>query len=75
MKCPYMTGNYMFSCSARREAYIPSTFEFSEYCSSERYEPYKTCPHYPHLHEDPHPVISSHDARTHSGNGRRILKS
>lgn len=46
MKCPYMTGNYMYSCSARREVYVPSTFEFSEYCANERHESYKACSFY-----------------------------
>ncbi len=46
MKCPYMTGTYMFSCVARKDVYIPSFFEFSEYCSSVRYERFKVCPFY-----------------------------
>ncbi len=46
MKCPYMTGTYMFSCVARREVYIPSAFEFSEYCGSDRSEGFKVCPLY-----------------------------
>ena len=46
MKCPYLTGNYMFSCAARSEVYIPSSFEFSEYCHSERREGFKVCSYY-----------------------------
>lgn len=37
MKCPYLKGTYMFSCSARREVYVPSTFEQSEYCKNMRH--------------------------------------
>ncbi len=37
MKCPFMKGTYMFSCSATRDVYVPSAFEFDEYCMSVRY--------------------------------------
>jgi hypothetical protein len=43
MKCLFLKGRYMFSCSARREVYVPSTFELGEYCKSTRY---KVCPFY-----------------------------
>ncbi len=46
MKCPYMTGTYMYSCKARGEVYIPSVLEFSEYCTSGRYEGFKVCPYF-----------------------------
>ena len=43
MKCLFLKGRYMFSCSARREVYVPSIFELGEYCKSTRY---KICPFY-----------------------------
>ncbi len=43
MSCRHLTGNYMLSCTARREVYVPSGFEFDEYCKSSRY---KLCPLY-----------------------------
>ncbi len=43
MRCPCLTGNYMLSCTARREVYIPTSFEYSEYCNSERRDLYKVC--------------------------------
>jgi len=43
MKCPFLKGRYMFSCSARREVYVPSTFELGEYCRSTRC---RVCPFY-----------------------------
>lgn len=46
MKCPHLAGNYMFSCSARREVYIPSAYEFAEYCDSARNDPFKICRYY-----------------------------
>jgi len=33
MKCPYLHGKYLQSCVASREVYIPSQFEFKEYCT------------------------------------------
>jgi hypothetical protein len=51
MKCPYLAGNYMLSCAARREIYIPSTFEFAEYCNSERYEGFKVCSYYMEMYK------------------------
>lgn len=51
MKCPYVAGNYMLSCAARREVYIPSTFEFAEYCNSERYERFKVCSYYMEMYK------------------------
>ncbi len=46
MRCPCLTGNYMLSCSARGEVYIPSSFELAEYCNSERRNLYKVCSYY-----------------------------
>ena len=43
MACPFLTGKYMFSCGALREVYVPSAFEFDEYCKQDRY---KICPFY-----------------------------
>ncbi len=43
MKCPYLRGKYLKSCKASREVYIPSQFEFDEYCT---HTGYKICPHY-----------------------------
>jgi hypothetical protein len=46
MKCPCLAGNYMYSCAARKEVYIPTSFEYAEYCNSERNDLYKVCSHY-----------------------------
>ena len=43
MKCIFLEGNYMQSCNANKEVYVPSCFEQSEYCTSGRY---KSCPFY-----------------------------
>jgi len=43
MKCIFLNGNYMLSCLATREIYIPSLFEHVEYCTSGRY---KLCSYY-----------------------------
>jgi hypothetical protein len=43
MKCIFLIGNYMLSCNATREVYVPSYFEQNEYCTSGRY---KSCPFY-----------------------------
>jgi hypothetical protein len=43
MKCPFLKGRYMFSCSARREVYVPSIFELGEYCKTTRW---RVCPLY-----------------------------
>ena len=43
MKCLFLKGRYMLSCSARREVYVPSIFELGEYCKCSRY---KVCPFY-----------------------------
>jgi hypothetical protein len=43
LKCPYLIGTCMHSCGATEEAYVPSTFEYDEYCFSMRH---KLCPFY-----------------------------
>ncbi len=43
MECPFLTGKFMFSCAAKKEVYVPSTFEIDEYCKNDRH---KICPHY-----------------------------
>ncbi len=43
MKCPFVKGTYMLSCSASRDVYVPSDFELNEYCQSIRYS---ICPFY-----------------------------
>ncbi len=43
MKCPYLQGKYLQSCKASREVYIPSQFEFNEYCT---HNGHKICPVY-----------------------------
>ncbi len=41
MVCPFLAGMYMFWCRAFKDPYIPTDFEFGEYCRQERY---KICP-------------------------------
>lgn len=43
MHCPYLTGNYLKSCTVSREVYVPSAFETEEYCTTSRYT---MCPFY-----------------------------
>ena len=43
MPCPFLRGNYMLSCKALREVYIPSTYELDEYC---RHGQHTMCPFY-----------------------------
>ncbi len=43
MKCPYLQGQYLQSCVASREVYVPSEFEFREYCT---HSGHKICPLY-----------------------------
>jgi predicted secreted acid phosphatase len=43
MKCPYLEGTYFQWCKASKESYIPSQFEFKEYCTNGGY---KVCPGY-----------------------------
>lgn len=37
MNCPFLSGNYFFSCKSSREVYVPSAFELEEYCESTRH--------------------------------------
>jgi hypothetical protein len=43
MKCPFLQGTYLLSCKASREVYVPSQFEFDEYCTHGRHT---MCPFY-----------------------------
>ncbi len=43
MKCPFLKGDYVSSCKAIEEIYIPSQFEINEYCRSKNYN---VCPLY-----------------------------
>ncbi len=43
MKCLFLKGNYMISCTAVKEGYIPTMSELEEYC---RQTTHKTCPLY-----------------------------
>jgi hypothetical protein len=43
MKCTFLDGNYLFSCRANKEVYVPSIIEFREYCLGKQY---KICPIY-----------------------------
>ena len=43
MKCPYLKGTYLESCKATRDVYVPSQFEFNEYCM---HNGHKMCPLY-----------------------------
>ena len=55
MKCPFLAGTYMFSCTANKDVYVPSQFEFEEYCKSIRH---KMCPFVFPLNS---PVLSSNN--------------
>ncbi len=33
MKCPHLQGEYLQSCKASKAVYVPSQFEFDEYCT------------------------------------------
>lgn len=38
MKCSFLTGRYMYSCTVhQKEVYVPSQFEIEEYCTSKRH--------------------------------------
>jgi len=43
MKCPFLSGEYMLSCKALREVYVPSIFELDEYCKNIQH---RMCPFY-----------------------------
>lgn len=46
MACPFLKGTVLFSCGAMREVYIPSRFEFEEYCTCAKYEFFRLCAAY-----------------------------
>jgi len=37
MECPHFTGMYMKYCAAKRETYVPSIYEMSEYCKQSQH--------------------------------------
>ncbi len=43
MKCPHLQGRYLQSCKASRDVYVPSQFEYEEYC---RHGRHTMCPLY-----------------------------
>jgi len=43
MKCPHLRGKYVQSCDASKAVYIPSQFEFNEYCN---HDGHRICPFY-----------------------------
>ncbi len=43
MKCGFFKGNFMMTCKAGVNVYVPSAFEIKEYCGSIRH---KVCPLY-----------------------------
>ena len=54
MRCPFLRGKYMLSCTANREVYIPSLFELDEYCKNGRH---KMCPYYNRIENEGQVVI------------------
>ena len=64
MHCLYLTGNYMYSCTARREVYVQSAYESQEYCNNERH---KICPLYSELRSVP-------EAKKHAELGKNELQ-
>jgi hypothetical protein len=55
-KCVFLRGNYVLTCGACGEVYVPSAFELEEYCKNIRF---KVCPLYMH---SPGPVPAKGDA-------------
>lgn len=55
MRCPFLTGKYMLSCTANKEVYIPSFLELKEYCRSGRH---KMCPFYSRIENEGQVVIT-----------------
>ena len=37
MACPYITGEYLQSCIAAPDVYVPSAFQLEEYCTGSWY--------------------------------------
>ena len=56
MHCPHLGGNYLKSCFVSREVYVPSAFEMTEYCTSNRH---KICPFYCRRHAGDYPVAKA----------------
>jgi hypothetical protein len=65
MKCPYLQGNYLQSCKATREVYIPSRFEFDEYCT---HRGHKMCPSYTRAIYEGNPAVTT-------GRGNPVLSA
>jgi hypothetical protein len=53
MPCPFLTGNYLKSCTVSREVYVPSIFETGEYCTTKRYT---MCPSYGKRPSEQYPI-------------------
>lgn len=53
MKCPFLKGNYLASCKADKEVYVPSPFELEEYCKASRHV---ICPFYCRARNEEKPV-------------------
>lgn len=64
MQCHYLTGKYMYSCTARREVYVPSAYESKEYSNNERH---KICPLYSELRSVP-------EAKKHADHCKNALR-
>ena len=43
LKCPFQVGHYVSSCRANAVVYVPSRFEYKEYCKTKLH---KICPVY-----------------------------
>ncbi len=56
MKCPYLKGKYMITCTSVKEGYIPSIFELEEFC---RHAKHTLCPLYRTAREEGKAVITS----------------
>ncbi len=56
MKCLFLKGNYMISCTAVKEGYIPTMSELEEWC---RQSTHKTCPLYRKAESEGKIIIST----------------
>ncbi len=56
MKCPYLKGTYLESCKATREVYVPSQFEFDEYCT---HNGHKVCSLYTKSVSEGRPTVTA----------------
>lgn len=66
MKCPYLEGIYFQWCKASKGVYIPSQFEFKEYCTSDGY---KICPGYYNATFESKDSITGRDRLISNGKG------